>query len=330
MMFKTLTLCTKLHVIQWHEQIAKVRRMNKIIYAILFALGYTVSLLPLRVLYLLSDLSYYPFYYLIRYRRNVVRQNLVECFPEKSEAEIIGIERNFYHFLCDYFAETIKLFSMSRREIQRRMTFSGLDKVKEILKTQDVVLYMGHYCNWEWVTSFPLHMQDVDVVSGQIYHRLRNEVSDRLFLHMRSRYDATSIEMHRALRRLVSMKKEKKRFIVGFITDQGPKWWNYVKMWTPFLNHQTSFIVGAEGIAKITDAAVFYLDMQRVKRGHYHGEFILLTEHPKQMPDYEITVAYANTLEASIRRAPQYWLWSHKRWKRTYEEYLQRVKEGLM
>ena len=251
-----------------------------------------------------------------------------ESFPEKPLVELRKIEREFYHYFCDYIVETIKLFSMSEKQMRQRMTFGGVDKINEIIKHKDCVLYLGHYCNWEWVSSIPLHLGMTDnFIAGQIYHQIENKAFDKLFLWMRSRFHAVNIEMLMALRHLVRYKQQNKRFIIGFISDQSPNW-NFVKMWTEFLNHKSSFFIGAESIAKATDAAVVYLDVQRVKRGYYHADFVVMTEDPKSFPDYEITVDYARRLEETIRRAPQYWLWSHNRWKRTYEKYLKLKSES--
>lgn len=301
--------------------------MKVVLYYLIFFLWLVASLLPLRLLYLFSDLLYFPLYHCVRYRRKVVRKNLVEAFPEKGQVEILKIERAFYHYFCDYIMETIKLFSMSERQMRRRMTFGGVEKMNEIIKERDCILYLGHYCNWEWISSVPLHLcMDDNFFAGQIYHRLENSAFDKLFLRMRSRFHAVNIEMFVALRQLVRYKKEKKRFIIGFISDQSPNW-NFINMWTDFLNHKSSFFVGAESMAKATDAVVVYLDVRRVKRGYYYAEFIPMTDQPKSFPNYEITVDYAKLLEQSIRREPQYWLWSHNRWKRTYEEYLERKQK---
>lgn len=298
--------------------------MKTVLYYLFFFFWFMASLLPLRLLYIFSDILYFPLYYGVRYRRRIVRKNLIEAFPEKGQAEILQIEKGFYRYFCDYMVETIKLFSMSERQMRRRMTFGGVEKVNEIIKDRDCVLYMGHYCNWEWVSSVPLHLNMTDTfVAGQIYHKLENTAFDKLFRRMRSRFQAVNIEMFVALRQLVRFKQQGKRFIIGFISDQSPNW-NFINMWTDFLNHKSSFFVGAESISKLTNAAVVYLDIQRVKRGHYHAEFVLMTEQPKSFPDYDITVDYARRLEQTIRRAPQYWLWSHNRWKRTYEEFLRR------
>ena len=302
--------------------------MKHLLYYLFFFFWFVASLLPLRLLYFFSDLLYYPLYYVVRYRRKVVRKNLEESFPEKSLVDLRKIEREFYHYFCDYIVETIKLFSMSEKQMRQRMTFGGVDKINEIIKHKDCVLYLGHYCNWEWVSSIPLHLGMTDnFIAGQIYHQIENKAFDKLFLWMRSRFHAVNIEMLMALRHLVRYKQQNKRFIIGFISDQSPNW-NFVKMWTEFLNHKSSFFIGAESIAKATDAAVVYLDVQRVKRGYYHADFVVMTEDPKSFPDYEITVDYARRLEETIRRAPQYWLWSHNRWKRTYEKYLKLKSES--
>jgi KDO2-lipid IV(A) lauroyltransferase len=297
---------------------------EKMVYYIVFTFWYLASLLPLRLLYFISDLLYYPLYYLLRYRRRVVRKNIAESFPNKNEDERRSIERGFYHYFCDYLAETIKFFSISEKEMSRRMTFGGMDEVREVLKERSVVLYLGHYCNWEWISSIPLHLGNAEgVVGGQIYHRLRNKAFDKLFLRARGRFGAVSLEMHSAMRSLVRLKQQKKRFIIGFISDQSPVW-EYVNMWTDFLNHKTSFFVGAENIAKLTDAAVYYVDVHRVRRGYYHAEFVPMTDKPKDFSNYELTVAYGKMLERVICREPQYWLWSHNRWKRTYEQWMER------
>ncbi len=296
--------------------------MKKTLYVILFISWYFLSLLPFWLLYRVSDLVYYIVYHLVRYRRKIVRKNLTEAFPEKEIEEIIRIEKGFYRFFGDYIVETLKLFSISEKQMRRRMELGGLEELNKDLKTRNCVVYMGHYCNWEWITSLPLHL-DKEIVPGQIYHALENEAFNNLFLYLRSRFGGANIEMTTALRQLVLLKQQNKRFVVGFIADQAPNW-NNINLWTDFLNHKSAVFTGAERIAKSVNAAVYYLDMVRVKRGYYRGEFVKITDTPKEYTEYQLTIEYAKRLEASICRAPQYWLWSHNRWKRTYEKFLQR------
>lgn len=222
--------------------------MKHIFYYIVFFSWYLLSLLPLRVLYLLSDLLYFPLYYCIRYRRRIVRKNLTESFPEKDIQEIVRIEKDFYSYFCDYVVETIKLLSMSEKQMRKRMTFGGIDAVSKILQEKSCVTMIGHYCNWEWITSLPLHLNQ-EIVSAQIYHELENPAFDSLFLRLRSRFKAVNLEMMNALRQIIIYKKENKRSIIGFIADQAPNW-NSINLWTDFLNHKTAVFTGGERIAK--------------------------------------------------------------------------------
>ncbi len=282
-----------------------------------------LSLLPFWILYRISDLLYFPLYYCIRYRRKVVRKNLVESFPEKDFSEILKIEKDFYRYFCDYFIETLKLFSMSRNTISKRMHFEGADLLNERLQKQNCVVYLGHYCNWEWIVSLPLHTLQ-GVTSAQIYHELENKAFNGLFLRLRGRFGSVNIKMKQALRQLLRYNREQKRFVVGFIADQSPNW-NSINLWTDFLNHDSAVFTGAERMARKVEAAVFYLDITRVKRGYYSAKFIEMTNQPSALEEDALTVDYTHRLEQSIRKNPQYWLWSHNRWKRTHADYLKRM-----
>lgn len=157
--------------------------MHDMKYKVAHALWYTFSLLPLWLLYVLSDFLYVVVYRLAGYRRAIVRKNLVNSFPEKETREIEEIERGFYHWFCDYIVETVKLMSISEKDIKRRMRFEGLDDIKAHLRSgHSVTVYLGHYCNWEWVTSLGLHIAEGDI-AAQLYHPLENKLMDNLFLH---------------------------------------------------------------------------------------------------------------------------------------------------
>ncbi|CDD32521.1 putative uncharacterized protein [Bacteroides sp. CAG:714] len=297
----------------------------KFVYHILFFLLYLLSLLPMRLLYLLSDCLFFPLFHIVKYRRKVVEKQLDECFPEKSMQERRAIERQFYHFFCDYLVEVIKLFSISKKEMMRHMKFVGIEQVREELKDKKFCfLYLGHYCNWEYIASLSYWLPEIHC--GQIYHRIYNQAFDELFLKLRGQFGGESILMKDTLRRILTLRNQEKKVMIGFIADQLPKWEN-MHHWTTFLNHDTSFFIGAERIAKQVDAALYYVDVERVKRGYYQVRFRLMTLHPKEFPDYELTDQYARLLEESICRQPAYWLWTHKRWKRTKEEWLKRQQE---
>ncbi|KAA6340220.1 Lipid A biosynthesis lauroyltransferase [termite gut metagenome] len=292
--------------------------MWSVLYYILYSVCFFISLLPFRVLYFLSDLLYFPLYYCIRYRRKIVRKNLTESFPDKVEKEIIGIEKKFYAFFCDYIFETLKLLSISKASLGKRMKFKNVEELDEyVCQGRSCGMYLGHYCNWEWITSLPMHTHE-QVVCGQIYHILENKAFERLCLRLRERYGAICIPMGETLRKVIAFRNESKPFIIGFISDQVPLW-NSIHYWTNFLNHDTPVFTGTERIAKQTNLVVYYADITRPKRGYYVCEFRRLTDSPTDFPGYEITEMYMRELEKTIIKAPQYWLWTHNRWKRTRE-----------
>lgn len=297
----------------------------KLLYYIVFAVWYVFSLLPLRIHYVLSDLLFWLLYGVVGYRKAVIRKNLRESFPEKSEEELRKIARGYYHFFCDYIVETIKMMTISKENIRRRLTFKGTELVDEIVESgQSCAVYLGHLCNWEWVTSLPLWVTP-KAQCGQIYHPLENKEFDRLFLYSRQRFGATCIAMQDTLREIVNYRSKNQPVVIGYISDQVPFWTN-IHHWVDFLHHDTPVLTGTERIAKKVNHAVFFLDVHRVRRGYYEAEFKLMTREPQKKDDFEITDIYFKLLEESIRRAPEFWLWSHNRWKRTREEFNERFE----
>ena len=301
--------------------------MKKIVYYITYTIAYLLSLLPLRVLYLLSDFIFIIIYYIVKYRRPLVKKHLKESFPEKDDKELRHIEFSFYRWFCDYLVESIKMMTMSEQQMKRRMVFKGADLINNIIEDgQSCAVYLGHYCNWEWVTSLPLWTTP-KAQCGQIYHVLENSDYDKFFLDLRQRWGAVCIPMAETLRRIIKYKQENKQVVIGYISDQVP-FWNNIHHWLPFLNHDTPVLTGTERLAQQTNHAVLYLDVCRPKRGYYIAEFKLITREPKQMTNFAITDAYFRLLEDSIRRAPAFWLWTHNRWKRTHEEFNLRYDEA--
>ena len=287
---------------------------------ILYYLVYAFSLLPLWILYGISDFIYLIAYHVVKYRRPLVFKNMSDAFPDKTEEEIHAIERRFYHWLSDYLVETIKLLSISKKQLKRRMVFKGTDIVDQIVSEgQSCAVYLGHYCNWEWITSLPLWVTP-EAQCGQIYHALENNKTDQILLSLRQRMGAVCIPMAETLRRIIRYKQQGQQVVIGYISDQVP-FWNNIHHWLDFLHHDTPVLTGTERLAKQTNHAVLYLDVTRPKRGYYIAEFKLITREPKQMEDFALTDEYFRLLEASIHRAPEFWLWTHNRWKRTHEEF---------
>ncbi len=294
-------------------------------YNILYAAWYLFSLLPFCVHYVLSYFIYFILYRLMGYRIPVVRKNLETSFPEKSESELRDIERKFYHQLCDYFVETVKTMTMTEQQVRRHMVFKNAELVNQcVSEGQSCAVYLGHTFNWEWITSLPFWVTK-DALCGQLYHALENPVFDRLFLELRQKWGAECIPLVDILRKTIEYKQQHQSTVIGYIADQVPHW-NNIHHWCNFLNHDTPVMTGTERIAVKNKQAVFFLEVSMKKHGYYEATFRLITRHPEQFKEYELTDRYHEMLEENIRKQPELWLWSHNRWKRTREEFNERFQ----
>ena len=303
--------------------------LDNIAYWAVCGTWYALSLLPLWVHYLFSDVLFLLVAYVLRYRHRVIWKNLKDSYPDKSETELKRLQRQVYHHMCDLIAETIKYSTISHKHIMRRMTFKGSEQVGEILNSgQSIALLLGHYGNWEWVTSLALWLPPMrdGVALGQLYHPLENKVMDRVVLKVRNRMGPVCVPKNDTLRWLIGHKQAGNPSMLGYINDQVPKWEN-IHHWLTFLNHKnTPVFTGIERIVHSQNQAVVYLDVKRVGRGRYECEYQVITRDPSTMGKFELTDIYFKLMEQTINRAPQYWLWSHNRWKRTREEFDRRFK----
>lgn len=273
-----------------------------------------LSYIPFKALYIISGGLSLLLYYLVRYRRKVVRKNLTECFPDKSEAEIKRIEHGFYRFFADNILETCKMAYMSAEEMSRRMRFTNISEINDVLRSgKSISLFLGHYGNWEWVSSMPLHLYR-QAVAAQIYHRLDNKEIDRLMLDVRSRMGAVSVEMGSTARYITSLVAQNKVCIVGFIADQSPRRKDS-RHYLEFLNHQVPVLTGTEKITKHYGFEAYFAHIRRRSRGFYELEFIKMHDNPKSLPDFELTAIYYRMLEKMIRENPDLYLWTHKRFR---------------
>ena len=299
--------------------------MKKALYYLLYASWYLLSHLPLSALYVLSNFIFFIVFRILRYRRRTVWVNLVTSFPELEPEEHKDIERKFYRWFCDYLVENIKLMNMKPEEMKQRLVFKNTEAVDQCVNEgQSCAIYLGHLCNWEWITSLPFWVAP-EAQCGQLYHPLENKDFDRLLLHIRQRFGSVCIPMNDSLRRILDYKRQGKQTVIGYIADQAPFWWN-IHHWCQFLHHDTAVLSGTERIATKLDQAVFYLDVHRVKRGYYEAEFKLITREPRKMEEFQLTDIYFNELEKSIRRQPECYLWTHDRWKRTRERFNRRFE----
>jgi len=281
-------------------------------YYFFFGINYLITLLPLRVLYLFSDLFYLVMYYVAGYRRKVVAANLRNSFPEKSEAERKEIERRFYKHLCDLIVETLKVTHMSPGQISRRLIVRDLSGVDRLYSEgKSLIALTSHYNNWEWFSAVPLVIP-YKVLS--IYKPLTNKYFDQFILSLRTKFGMLVSPMQNILRDLIKYRNEKILTISGFIADQTPPPDEHA-YWTTFLNQETGFFRGAEKLAVKYDIPVIFVNTTKIKRGYYEVAFEIITDHPvKEAPGF-ITSRYAEMLEGVIKEKPEYWLWSHRRWK---------------
>ena len=292
---------------------------DKINYWFLNATLYPLSLLPLKALYPLADAVAWIARVPLGYRRRVIRENLSSSFPDASRKELRRFEKDFYRFLADYGVETVKLLTMSERQMRRRLRLENVEPVARALSEgRNVTLFLGHYCNWEWVSSLPLHFP-ANAECAQIYHPLHNKGMDRIFQKIRTRFGANNVAMDDILKKLIGWKRNGTPSVTGYIADQAPGI-NY-HLFTDFLNHDTGVYTGPERISKFLDAEVWYCHMSRPRRGEYALRFEPVEMNPKKAETFEISRKCFRMLEKNILEAPQYWLWSHRRWKRGREQF---------
>lgn len=283
-------------------------------YHLSFFLLKVFSKIPLGLLYIFSDCLFYVIYYVFRYRRAIVRKNLTESFPERSVQEIIDIEKKFYRYFADNLLETCKLATISQEEMRLRMKFTNVDAFNEVLRGgKSISLYLGHYGNWEWCSSIPLHFIE-GITSAQIYHQLRNACMDRLMMFNRERMGAKCVEMRKTARYVNEQNKANRVCVIGFIADQSPRK-KEVRYFLPFLNHSVPVLVGSEKITKHYGFDAWFVRVKRIKRGFYEADLVRMHEEPKELPDFELTEIYYQMLEQVIRDHPELYLWTHRRFK---------------
>lgn len=286
---------------------------------LLRGLIWIISYLPLRVLYFFSDILYYLLYYVVRYRRNVVRTNLRNAFPEKEGTELTRIEKKFYRNLGDIFVELYKPWHMSEQEMRRRCVFKHTEILQKYYdQGRSVIGVLGHYGNWEWMASYALWTKgNIDFYT--LYKPMHNKVMDQLMIEIRSRFGARPVPKNDILRLIVNNLREGRLFLAGFIADQTPNV-NNLNFWMEFLHQDTPVFMGTEKIARKFNLPVISLQMKKLKRGYYEVDFVDLCAEPALLAPGELTRMHTRFLEQQIQRTPEYWLWSHRRWKHKREE----------
>jgi len=286
--------------------------MHYTIYILFRVLIFFVSFLPFRFLYILSDLNFYIFYFLLRYRRKVVFTNLKNSFPEKSEPEIKELTIKYYKYLTDLFFESLKGMSLNNKELERRHKYVNPEVINKFLNEKRSILGVtAHYGNWEWGAFSGASQFKGKMVT--FYKPINNRIIDKYMVQHRSRFNCHMVPIGETFYTFRHFQNEEVTYFM--VADQSPS--NLRRSyWLNFLNQDTPFIHGPENYSRNYNFPVVFIEIRKIKRGYYEVHFSLLTENPTDLPEGEITRLYAEKLESVIQREPAYWLWSHRRWKR--------------
>lgn len=272
---------------------------------------YGISLLPFPLLYLLSDGIYFLIYKVLGYRKEVVMNNLRNSFPEKDEAELKAIASKFYRWFCDLTLETLKTLTISPEEVRKRVEFRGKDILQQYAREKrSVILVLGHYGNWELAGARYSQERDIPQLHV-IYHPLANARFDRLMHHMRTRHGTKLYTMRETSKAMI--RDRDLLTATAFIADQTPS--PERAYWMTFLNQDTPVFQGTEGLARKLDKPVIYISITRPERGYYCMLMETLVPDPTRTRDGEITEVHTRRLEQDIRKYPELWLWTHRRWK---------------
>nr|WP_315174396.1 lysophospholipid acyltransferase family protein [uncultured Flavobacterium sp.] len=286
--------------------------MQFLVFIIAFPFLWIISILPFRLFYWFSDFVYLILYYIIGYRKKTVRENLALAFPNLSAKERLVIEKKSYHHLCDMFLEMIKTITISPEEMNKRFIITNLEVVKEYEKKgKSTILLASHYASWEWLLS----LNEKTLFRGiGVYKKIANKYFDKLIRDIRSKYKAELVETKRAIPLIAENQEKGILSMYGLASDQSPKL-NRAFHWDKFMGVEVPVHTGAEMLAKRYDLNVLFVKVKKVKRGFYEATFVPITDNPKSIPDFEITNVFLREVEKQILEAPEYYFWTHKRWK---------------
>jgi Kdo2-lipid IVA lauroyltransferase/acyltransferase len=283
---------------------------------IFYGLSRPLLWLPLRALFVFSDFLFILAYYFPGYRKKVVLGNLRSAFPEKSDKQVRKIAKGYYRHMCDSFIESFAVIGMNEKELKERCVWKNPELLEHYFnRGRSVVSVFGHYGNWEWLSSLPLHT-GYRVLA--LYKPLSNVYFDRFMKTLRQKFGVIAVPVIRSYPAMLHYHEKNIPTITYFLGDQRPIK-EHIRYWTYFLNQDTPVMLGTEQIARRLNQVVVFFTVNKVKRGYYEVEIKPVTENPVSLGPYEITEMHTRLLEEQIRRKPEYWLWSHRRWKHIKE-----------
>jgi len=283
-------------------------------YYLVYGFLYSISLLPFFILYGVSDVVFFLLYYIFGYRKKLVLYNLSIAFPERTEEERKVIARRFYKNLVDTFIESIKMLSMSTKEFEKRCSIDAKALNDLAAKGKNIQLHCGHQMNWEYANW--IFAKNLSIPFIGIYQPIGSKAINRVFIQMRSRYNTRLVATTEFRNRIHTLFKE--QYMIGLVADQntsslGTAYWLYL------FSKAVPFITGPDKGAIKNKTAVVFSSFVKVKRGYYHFETSVITENAEHCKEGELTILYRDFLEASIRRQPENYLWTHRRWRHNYE-----------
>lgn len=288
--------------------------MQLLIYRLVYPVLWIISRLPWRIFYTFSSLIFIVIYYIVRYRRKTVTANLQLVFPEKTTREINRIRKKFYQHMCDIFLEMIKSMSISNDEMIRRYKVTNPELLEELeAKNKNIMVLMAHYASYEWsnVVDIQTNFQAVG-----IYKRITNKYFDRLVHRIRARFGSRVVDSKSAMKVITKDQTKDGLYMYGLVSDQSPKLRN-ANYWTDFMGVKVPAFVGGEVLAKRLGLNTYYLKVEKVKRGFYEATFVPICENPESRDPEKLftTKKYLKIVEQQIKAKPEYYLWTHKRWK---------------
>lgn len=287
-----------------------------LVYILVYPIILLVSILPFPLLYLLSDGIYFLLFYGIGYRKKVVYENLKIAFPEKSHEELKKIRKNFYHHFVDIFMEMIKTFTISNEEILKRFKLTNKEELAEFIgKHKNILLMSSHYANYEWLFSLNLLVNHHGFAA---YKKVNNPYFNNFIVKSRGRFNSTLIPTKEFMKRVADNDASGENYIYGILSDQSPRL-GKTYHWSNFFGLKVPVFVGTETLSKKYNYPIIYMDTYKVKRGYYETTMSVLAENPREIPDYEITDLFMKKLEDKIRKQPEYYFWTHKRFKHVHK-----------
>jgi len=290
--------------------------MHALVYIISYPLVFLIANSPMSLVYLFSDFLYIVIYRIVGYRKDVVIENLTNSFPDKTENEIKSIASGYYAYMCDLLLEGLKTVWWDEKYVRDRVVMHNADLLDQLYdEGKSVVLVMGHLGNWEW--AGPCFTLNCKHQLNVVYQPLSNPYFEKMFCKARTKFGTKIIKRKDTLRTMIAERKELSA--TAFIADQAPTPVN-TAIWIDFLNQDTPVFNGPEKVAKKLDYAVVHIFIERVARGRYEIHPELITDNPKEFGEDEITKIFFAKLEEAIKKKPETWLWSHRRWKHKREK----------